>query len=94
MDGVEHREQLDRAVAVAERGERDHGPDGSVRVLPAVLAHARRITLDVSRIGAAAVEGRSEQHDEPVPAAHEVSIDGVHGRAGPGWISAARDHGP
>src|SRR5262245_14526618 len=50
IDRVQEREELAGPVAVAERGERHDRPDGPVRVLPAVLAHARRIALHVARI--------------------------------------------
>src|SRR5436309_14191237 len=37
VDGVQDREQLARLVAVAERREREHGPEGRVRGLAAGL---------------------------------------------------------
>src|SRR5881296_3975172 len=50
VDGVQDREQLARLVALAERREGQHGPEGRVRVLAAVLAHAREVALHVARI--------------------------------------------
>ena len=68
-------------VAVAERGEGDHRPDGGMRVLAAVLADARRVALDVAGVERRAVERRREEQDEPVVAAHEVSSTAAIARA-------------
>src|SRR6185312_13292798 len=66
-DRVEEPEQLARAVAVAQRGPGEDRPDRAVRVLPAVLAHAGRIALDVAGIlRTALVERRREQAREPM----------------------------
>ena len=50
VDRVQHVEQLDRLVAVAELGDRHRGPDGGMSVLASVLADARDVALDVARI--------------------------------------------
>src|SRR6185312_15704344 len=62
MDRVEQVEQRAGAVAVAEAGPGEDRPDRAMRVLPAVLAHARWIALDVAGILLAVlVERRREQ---------------------------------
>ena len=94
MDGIHQRQQLARAIAVAERGERDDRPDRAVRVLPPVLPDSGRVRLDVPGVGLPAVEGRREQEDEAVATPHEVPVHGVHGGARPGRIPSARDHRP
>ena len=94
VDGVQDREELAGLVAVAERGERDHGPHRGVRVLPAVLAHARDVSLDVAGLEGRAVEGRREEQDEPVSPPDQVLVDGRHGPPAPLGIGGARDHSP
>ena len=81
VDGVEQREKLGRLVALAERGERHHRPGRRVRVLAAVLANARRIALDVSRIVRRLVERRREQQRQSVIAPNQLPIERGH-RAG------------
>jgi hypothetical protein len=51
--GFSHAEKTSAAVAVAERGERHHGPERAMRVLAAVLADARRIAADVAGVDGA-----------------------------------------
>ena len=58
VDGVEHVEQLDGLVAVAELRQGHHRPQCRMRVLAAVLAHAGQVALDVARIERGRVEGR------------------------------------
>src|SRR4030095_13550210 len=48
VDGIQDREELVGLVAVAERGEGHHRPDGRVGVLAAVLADSRRVALDLA----------------------------------------------
>src|SRR4029077_13010251 len=69
VDRIEHIEHLSRAVAVAERGPCDGTPDGCVRVLPAIFAQSRKITLDIAGIERGAVEWRSEKQDQVITAA-------------------------
>src|SRR6266702_3767889 len=47
-DRIQHDEQLAGLVSVSERGKGHHRPDRRVRVLAAVLAHARRVAFDVA----------------------------------------------
>jgi hypothetical protein len=47
VDGVQDREELAGLVTVAERGERDHRPDGGMAVLAAVFPDTRQY-LDVA----------------------------------------------
>ena len=61
---VDHVQQLPRAFAIAERGERHRGPDRAVRVLAAVLAHAGHVAADVAGVRPALVERRIEQLDQ------------------------------
>src|SRR5204862_4303545 len=73
---VDEVEQLDRAPAPALKGRRAHDPGRGVRVLPAVLADARDVALDVAGVQVAAVERGREQQDEPV--ADQVFVHGLH----------------
>src|SRR5438093_466193 len=84
VDGVQDREQLARLVALAERREREHGPEGRVRVLAAVLAHAREVATHVARITRRVIEGRREEEDQAVATPHQVLLHRRHGasRAG------------
>ena len=94
VDRVEDGEQLAGLVAVAERGEREDRPDGAVRVLPAVLADARQISLDVAGILGGVVEGWGEQQHEPVAEAHEELVDGSHRLLRSCADACSRQHGP
>ena len=71
-------EQLPRACGIAERRECHRRPDGRVRVLAAVLAHALHVALDVARAGIGVVERRIEQLDQRRVPADELRVDGVH----------------
>src|SRR6185437_5520631 len=59
VDWVEHSEKLGSLVAVAEHGERNHGPHSRVRILPAIFADAWRITSYIARIMPCIIERRS-----------------------------------
>ena len=50
LTGLIMCEQLPRALALAQRGERHRRPDRGMRVLAAVLAHAGHVALDVAGI--------------------------------------------
>ncbi len=80
--GIEHREDAEGHVAVATPGESPGEPYGSMGILAAVLADARRIALDVAwferRVG---VEGRrEEQRNALVPLEELVFRRGERGR--------------
>ena len=51
VDGVKHRQQLARLIAITLHRKGDDGPDGGVRVLAAILANAWRVSLNVPRVG-------------------------------------------
>ncbi len=78
---VDHGQQLPGALAVAQGGKRHRRPDRAVGVLPAVLAHARHVAADVAGIESRLVEGRIEQLDQRVVAAHQALVDRLHGQA-------------
>ena len=76
------RPAVPRHGRVAHGGERHGGPHGGVRVLAAVLPHARDVALDVARLQVGLVERRIEELDKPGVAADEAVVDGIHrGRA-------------
>src|SRR5262245_36297923 len=79
VDRVQDREQLPRAIAVAEGGECHDRPDGGVRVLATVLPDAGGVALDVTRIPRSAVERWSEEQDDRLLAMDEIFFDRVHG---------------
>ena len=75
--------------ALAEHGSCLYDPGGSVRVLTTVLAYARNIALDVTRMQRAAIKGRREQQDKLVIAAYQMLIHGSHARCTARSLSAA-----
>src|SRR5687767_4500412 len=81
-------EELHRLVAVAPTRDGHDEPEGGMRVLPAVLAQAGGITLDVSGVLRRAVEGRREQEDDAGPAPDEVGAGRVQGA-----VRETRGHG-
>ena len=60
-----------------------------MRVLPAILANARRIALDVTRIVIGAVERRREQQRDPVVVPDQMLADRIHRASRHGLGSAA-----
>ena len=65
-----------------------------MRVLAAVLAHARRIALDVAGIVRRLVERRREQQRQSVVAADQMFVDRGHGARGARRIGRAGNHAP
>ena len=47
VDRIQHVEHFSDLVATSQLRQRHHDPDRGMRVLPAVLSHARRVSLDV-----------------------------------------------
>ena len=94
VDRVQHVEELHRLVAIAEPGHRHDCPDRGMRVLPAVLAHARRITLDVAGILGRLVERRRQEQHGPRRPPYQVRAHRVHRALGAGKGCRAGEHGP
>src|SRR5262249_6586989 len=69
-------------------------PDGSVSILPAILAQSRRIALDASGIGGRLVEGRREKQGNAVVAADKIFVDRIHGAGGSRPVGGLRHHRP
>src|SRR5919112_1573903 len=65
-----------------------------MRVLPAILADARHVALDVARVQLARVERWREEQDQPVAAANEELLNGGHRAGCPRRIGCARDDAP
>ena len=74
-DGAEHREEAGGVGGAAAFGEGTDGPEGSMGVLPTVLAHTGDIAFDVARIVRRLVEGRGEEADEFVLLVYEPFQD-------------------
>ena len=91
---IEHVEHLGRLVAASEPRQRHHDPDGRVRVLPAVLANARRVALDVARVLRRDVERWMEQQQGLGAASDEERADAVHRPLGEPPRHRARQHRP
>src|SRR5437763_6694232 len=94
VDRVQDREELVGLVAVTKRGEGHHGPDGGMRILAAILANARRITLDLAGVAIRVIERRGEQQDQLLAAPDEILLDGGQRPRRPDWLGGARDHSP
>ena len=75
------RDQFPRPPAVAQRGERHRRPDRRVRVLAAVLSHARDVAFDVAGIQVRLVERRIEELDQRIVAADQALVHRLHGHA-------------
>ena len=94
INGIQQREQLPGALAIAEQCEGDHRPDCPVRILTAVLTHTGNVALDVTRIEIAPVERRRKENHQSIAASDQVLIDGVHCANGPIVLRGARDDRP
>ncbi len=81
-------------AAATEAGGRLHDPCSGVGILPAVLANAWKISLDVAGIARIAVKRRMNRQNEPGFPLDEVMIDGFHCLPGVRRIAGARKHGP
>ncbi|EXI71310.1 MAG: hypothetical protein AW07_03753 [Candidatus Accumulibacter sp. SK-11] len=81
VDRVDHAQQLPGALVLTEFGKGHRRPHRSVRVLPAVLTNAGDVAADVAWVQVRLVEWRIEELDEPVLAAHQPFVDGLHGLA-------------
>src|SRR5207253_242494 len=73
-DRVDQPEQFPRALDLSGGGERHDRPDGGVRILPAILANAGDVALDVTWIQVRLVERRVEQLDHADVALHEMGV--------------------
>ena len=94
VDRIDHVEELHRFVTLTEPRKRDDRPDGGVRVLPTVLAHAGKVTFDVSGIEGRPIErGREQQHDLCI-APHQMRSNGVHCSFRAAGLRRSRQHGP
>src|SRR6185295_12036777 len=69
-------------------------PRGSVGILPAILANAGRISLDVAWIMLRPVERRGEQQCQAVIAADQLALDRRHRPSGALGIRDTRHDGP
>ena len=92
--GLSRAEQLQRPLALAQQRRRQHHPCGGVRVLPAVLADARHVALDVAGLQRSAIERWREQQDHLIRIADQTILDRRHRLAGPLRIAGAGDHRP
>src|SRR5688572_10942343 len=63
-------------------------------VLPAVLPHPGDVALDVAGIGGRSIERRIEELDQAVLAAHQVTIERLHGGARALRAAGAGQHRP
>ena len=78
VNGVQAVCHLEDAVAVTELAISEPSPNRCVGILRTILAHARRITLDVAGIGVPALK-RWGQQTQDVPFVHQVALHCAHG---------------
>ena len=91
---TQHLEQLRSAVVTSRLGERPHGPERSVRVLAAILAHPRQIALDVARVVRCPIEWRCQQSDQAGWLVDEVVLHRIQGLHGARRRRHTRHHRP
>src|SRR5690349_15955033 len=91
---VEHLKQRERTIAVATEGRGEHRPQRPMRVLGAILAHARDVALDVPRVVRALVEWRREQHEQSCVLADQMFLEGLHRLRLPCRRAGAGQHAP
>ena len=94
VDRVEQAEQGGGLVTFSQARESHYGPQGGVGVLPAVLAQARRIALDIARVRRRMIERRREQQGQSVVWQNQFAIDGLHGLRRAGRPRSAGQHRP
>ena len=79
---------------VAQARERHRRPDRRVRVLPAVLSHAREVAFDVPRVQIALVERRIQQLHQPAIPPNQVLIQRLHRDPRAFRVARAGEHAP
>ena len=89
-DRVQQVKQLHGPLALPKFGKGPGGPDGGVRVLPAIFAHTRQIAFDVARVAFGVVEGRCKEQDKLVALPDQQPVDRVHGLGRPLRVGGAR----
>ena len=94
IDRVQHREKVMRGVPVAKLGVGKDSPHRGMAVLTAVLAQARGVTLDVTRVEGRAIERRREQQGKTGVGAHEALRHRGHRSARPNGVGCARKDRP
>ena len=94
VDRIDHRRDFPRALAVSDRHVGQRGPDRGMRVLAAILANARRIPFDISRVGHGLIERRREQQHQPFVAPDKIFFHRRHGPAGARRFARARNDAP
>ena len=72
---VEHLEQLERALGLASHRRREYGPQRRMRVLPAILAHTRKVAANVSGIVRRTIERRRQEHDQTRILTHQLLVE-------------------
>ena len=78
---VDDFKELPGAAVVAQPGKGHGRPDGRMRILAAILPHARGVAFDVAGIQRRGVKGRIKQLDQLLFATHKTLIHGLHGLA-------------
>ena len=93
-DRVEQCEQLQRALAPAEQGRRQHDPGSGMSVLPAVLADSGHVALDVAGLERAAIKRRREQQDHLIRIADQTILHRRHCLTRPLRVGGSGDDRP
>ena len=75
MNRIEQPEKFPRAIGFSLERESHRRPDRAMGVLAAILAHARDVAFDVTRIERRLVEGRSEELDQFCVSPNEARVD-------------------
>src|SRR5512145_303787 len=65
-----------------------------MRILAAILADTRGITLDVAGVAIRTIEWRGEQEDQLLASPDEILLDRGHRPRRPGGLGGARDYPP
>src|SRR5205085_3560424 len=94
IDRVEQREQFARMVAIAQERVGDQDPQRGVRVLAAVLAHARHVAFDVAGIERTLIKWRREEDDQTFAALDQILFDRSHRTVRAMRIGRAGDDAP
>src|SRR5258705_13272256 len=69
---IEEREEFTGALAIAQHGKSDQGPERRVTILSPILAHARHVAFDVANIQLAFVEWWCKENYQPVAALNQI----------------------
>eukprot|EP00825_Cyclidium_porcatum_P015593 TRINITY_DN18937_c0_g2_i1.p2 TRINITY_DN18937_c0_g2~~TRINITY_DN18937_c0_g2_i1.p2 ORF type:complete len:499 (+),score=45.42 TRINITY_DN18937_c0_g2_i1:295-1791(+) len=93
-DRIHEVKEAPRLFMLAQLRKGHGRPDGCMRVLPPVLAHAGNVPFDIARVEMGLVKGRIEHLNDPGLRPHQTLLHSPQGLAGTLRVPGAAENGP